>query len=75
MSVDLTIKILEEKDVGKDYVEWFLDTEIVRFSENQYKKFTLDGQKKYVKNCKKYQKTITKCIGCCRRRSSKATTH
>jgi len=49
--MDLTIKILEEKDVGKDYVEWFLDTEITRFSENQYKKFTIDGQKEYVKNC------------------------
>jgi len=49
--MDLTIKILEEKDVGKDYVEWFLDTEIVRFSDNQYKKFTIEGQKEYVRNC------------------------
>ena len=31
--MDLTIKILEEEDVGKDYVEWFLDTEVVRFSD------------------------------------------
>ena len=49
--MDLTIKILEEGDVGKDYLEWFLDTEIVRFSDNQYRKFTIDGQKEYVRNC------------------------
>ena len=49
--MDLTIKILEEENVGKDYVEWFLETEIVRFSDNQYRKFTIDGQKEYVRNC------------------------
>ena len=49
--MDLTLKILEEKDVGKDYVDWFLDTEIVRFSDNQYRKFTIEGQKEYVRNC------------------------
>ena len=51
MSMDLTRKILEEEDVGIDYVKWFLDTEIIRFSDNQYRKFTIDGQKEYVRNC------------------------
>jgi len=49
--MDLILKVLEEEDVGNNYVEWFLNTEIVRYSDNQYKKFTLDGQKEYVRNC------------------------
>jgi len=49
--MDLNIKILKEEDIGKDCVEWFLDTEIVRFSDNQYRKFTINGQKEYVRNC------------------------
>ena len=49
--MDLILKILEEEDVGQDYVEWFLDNEIVRFSDNQYKKFTINKQKEYVRNC------------------------
>tara|TARA_B100000795_G_C22626915_1_gene371098 strand:- start:261 stop:758 length:498 start_codon:yes stop_codon:yes gene_type:complete len=49
--MDLTLKILEEKDVEKDYVEWFSDPEVVRFSSNQYRKFTINSQKKYVSNC------------------------
>ena len=49
--MDLTLKILREEDVEKNYVEWFLDFEIIRFSDNQYRKFTIDGQKEYVRNC------------------------
>jgi [ribosomal protein S5]-alanine N-acetyltransferase len=49
--MDLKLKILKEKDVGQDYVDWFLDREVIRFSNNQYRKFTIDGQKEYVKNC------------------------
>ena len=49
--MNLTLKILEEKDVGQDYVEWFLDAEISQFSKNQNTRFTIDGQKEYVRNC------------------------
>ena len=49
--MDLTIKILEEENVGKHYLDWFLDTEVVRYSDNQYRKFTIDGQRKYIIDC------------------------
>ena len=51
MGMVLTLKILEEEEVGKSYVEWFSDKGVVRFSDNQYRKFTIDGQKEYVRNC------------------------
>lgn len=37
--------------VTNDYVNWFLDHEVTKFSENQYKKFSLEDQKKYVESC------------------------
>lgn len=45
------LKILEEKDVSQAYVNWFLDKEVTRYSDNQYRDFSLDGQKKYVNTC------------------------
>ena len=47
------IKILKIKDVKKSYVKWFSDKDVVRYSKNQYKKFSIIGQKKYVKKCLK----------------------
>lgn len=47
----IIIKILKEKDVTKNYVKWFSDKDVTRFSNNQYKKFTFNGQKKFVRNC------------------------
>ena len=49
----LYLKILKEKDVTKNYVEWFKNKKVVKFSENQNKKFTLSKQKKYVNSCLK----------------------
>ena len=49
----ILLKILKVKDVSKDYVMWFSDNDVIRFSNNQYTKFTLSGQKNYVNKCLK----------------------
>lgn len=49
----LNIKILQESDVNQFYVDWYADPDVVRFSNNQYRSFTLNGQRSYVFNCLK----------------------
>jgi len=49
----IKLKILEVKDVTKEYVGWLSDKDVIKFSKNKYRKFTLSGQKKYVKECLK----------------------
>ena len=49
----IKLKILKINNLTKEYVSWFSDKSVVRFSQNQYKKFTLSGQRKYVKECLK----------------------
>ena len=44
---------MKEEDVAKDYVEWFKNKKVVKFSENQNQKLTLSKQKKYVNSCLK----------------------
>ena len=50
-NLHLSTRILREKDIRKEYVEWFADEDVIRFSDNQYRKFTLHNVKDYVKNC------------------------
>ena len=45
------LMLLKESDVTQSYVDWYSNSEVVRYSDNQYRKFTLDGQKKYVTSC------------------------
>ena len=47
----LLLKLLEEKNVTDQYVAWFANKEVARFSDNQYEKITFDGQKSYVRRC------------------------
>ncbi len=47
----ITIRILQVEEVTEDYVDWYSNPSVVKFSDNQYKKFSFDGQKEYVKNC------------------------
>ena len=47
----MELRILTPKDVTKAYVEWMQDREVVKYSENQYKIFSINSQKIYVKNC------------------------
>jgi len=50
-SSDIILRILKPEDVSEQYLAWNKDEDIVRYSDNQYRNFTLDGQKDYVKAC------------------------
>ena len=45
---DYNVRILKPEDVTFDYVKWISDPEITKYSQNRFRTFTLDGQKKYV---------------------------
>lgn len=47
----LSLKILRENDVKQSYVDWFSNEDVIRYSNNQYRSFTLDGQRSYVIGC------------------------
>ena len=51
--MNLKLRILRVADVTQCYVNWFRDTEVTKFSNNQYRKITLDGQIAYVNSCLK----------------------
>ena len=49
---NMEIRTLELDDVSEDYVSWFFhDKDVIKYSDNRYKVFSLDGQRDYVKNC------------------------
>ena len=37
--------------VTPEYVRWFKDPEIIKYSDNQYRNFSLEGQIEYVESC------------------------
>ena len=47
----LSINILQVEQVTQRYVDWYSNEEVVRYSDNQYRKFSFDGQCSYVQNC------------------------
>ena len=47
----LSISMLQVEQVTQSYVDWYSNEEVVRYSENQYRKFSFDGQCSYVENC------------------------
>ena len=49
----LKISILQAEQVTQKYVDWYSDNEVVKFSENQHRKFSLEGQINYVASCLK----------------------
>ena len=49
----LKISILQVDQVTQKYVDWFSDNEVVKYSENQHRKFSLEGQINYVASCLK----------------------
>lgn len=51
--MELNLKILQENDVTQAYVEWYSKKEVVKYSDNQYRKFTYKGQCEYVSKCLK----------------------
>lgn len=49
--MNLNLKVLTSEDVKQEYVDWFKDYDVIKYSDNQYKEFTLEGQKRYVQDC------------------------
>ena len=47
----ITIKILRKEDVTNVYLDWYKSKEVVRFSDNQYRNFSLNQQINYVNDC------------------------
>jgi len=45
----LQLRILEPTDVTQACVNWFCDKQVTEFSNNQFHKFNIEGQIKYVK--------------------------
>jgi len=44
--------------VTMEYVKWFEDPEIVKYSDNQYRRFSFDSQLEYVESCLKSPNTL-----------------
>ena len=44
---------MEVEQVTQSYVDWYLNKEIIKFSDNQYKTFNFESQCLYVENCLK----------------------
>jgi RimJ/RimL family protein N-acetyltransferase len=51
--MNIKLKIMQISDVTQKYVDWFNDTDILKYSNNQFRKFTLQGQIDYVTSCLK----------------------
>lgn len=49
----IRIEILKEEDVTSKYLDWYKSKEVIRFSDNQYRNFSLDSQINYVNDCLK----------------------
>lgn len=49
--MNINLKILQPEDVTQKYVDWFSDSDVVKFSEKKTQKFTLEGQIDYVNSC------------------------
>lgn len=47
----MELSLLKTDNVTQKYVSWFSSEEVVKFSDNQYLKFTLESQKQYVYEC------------------------
>lgn len=46
------IRELKREDITQKYVDWFQDPEVIRYSDNQYRRFSLQGQIDYVETMK-----------------------
>lgn len=49
----LRIEILQVEQVTQSYIDWYSNEEVVRYSDNQYRKVSFDGQCSYVQSCLK----------------------
>lgn len=47
----LNLQILNERNVNQTYLDWYSDKEVTYYSNNQYRSFSIEGQKRYVNSC------------------------
>lgn len=47
----ISYKILEVNDVTQEYVNWFNDPDVIKYSDSQYRSFTIESQRRYVEEC------------------------
>ena len=49
--MNIEIKILEPENITERCLKWYSDPDVVRFSDNQYRKFSMESQCQYVATC------------------------
>lgn len=64
MMFDIKMQILTPLDVSPDYVTWFKDTNVTRYSDNQYRDFSLSGQISYIEDCHTNENIVLYGIFC-----------
>ena len=42
----LNLQLLNERNVNQTYLDWYLDKEVTYYSNNQYRSFSIEGQKR-----------------------------
>ena len=47
--MNIKLKLLQFDNVTEEYVSWFKNKEVTRYSDNQYRRVTIDSQREYVK--------------------------
>ncbi|CAM8365461.1 RimL Acetyltransferases, including N-acetylases of ribosomal proteins [Candidatus Methylopumilus universalis] len=47
----ISIKILQVEDVSEECIKWYSNKEVTRYSDNQYRSFSVEDQKNYVRSC------------------------
>jgi [ribosomal protein S5]-alanine N-acetyltransferase len=51
LNLNLSLKILKSEDIDPNYLDWFADSDVLRYSDNQYRKISLNNCKNYVDEC------------------------
>ena len=47
----ICIRLLQVEDISGEYIKWYSNKEVVRYSDNQYRFFSIEAQIDYVKTC------------------------
>lgn len=45
----ISLKKVTEDDITSEVIRWYENVEIIRFSDNQYRNFTIDSQREYIR--------------------------
>jgi len=53
MKDEVKLKILKPNVLTKNVLDWYKDKDVIKFSDNQYRKITMKSQTKYINECLK----------------------